>query len=79
MPEETKKLSTSVEDFKDEVPLMWAEEILDSDNETVIGASIIEDCGPLSLMLYLRVFQLSQEYFELSELSSVFLSGVKCH
>lgn len=70
--------SVTVQDYLKQIPKIWQEELLDPTNDTQIAAALIDECGPLTLLIYLRILALSSEYFEFKQLNSIFLTGAAC-
>ena len=48
------------------------EEILDCE-ETQIGSALMDSCGPLTFLVYLRCMKLADRYYEMRELSHLYL------
>lgn len=72
------RIQQSMMEFEKVIPKIWQEELLHPDNDTPISSALIEECGPLTLMVYHRLFQLSSEYYEFKQLNSIFLTGAAC-
>ena len=75
---DAKKYLTNLRDYQKEIPTCWQEELLDEYNDTQVNTAIMETCGPLTLFTYVRCLQLSLEYYEMKEMSSMYLVGAQC-
>lgn len=67
-----------ISDYESKVPAIWREELLDVDNDNTIAVSILETCGPVTLMVYNRASDLAHKYIEMKEFRSLFVTAATC-
>jgi len=72
------RMHQSMKEHESIIPKIWQEELLHEENDTALAQALVEECGPLTLMVYHRLLQLSQEFYEFKQLNGIFLSGASC-
>lgn len=58
----------SIEEYKEYIPACWSE-VLEKDNRVTI--SILESYGPLAVLIYTRIMNLSNDVEEMRELKTI--------
>ena len=60
------------------IPSLFREEILDEEYDTPASISIMEKCGPLTLLVYNRCIAITNRYPEMRELRHLLLVASQC-
>ena len=58
--------------------MMFQEELLDEKNQCDMSTSIIDLCGPLSLLTFIRCMELREKYEEFKDIKPIHQLGFKC-